>query len=69
MERLKLEIGGMTCGHCVKAVNGALAGLPGVTVERVEIGSAEVSYDPARTSEQAIVDAVADEGYEASRAA
>ncbi|HEU4631607.1 MAG TPA: cation transporter [Gemmatimonadaceae bacterium] len=65
MERLRLDIGGMSCQHCVAAVTKALRDLPGVAVDRVEIGRAEVAYDPARTSPQAIADAVNDEGYEA----
>jgi copper chaperone len=68
MERLRLAIDGMSCDHCVRAVRGALEGVPGTRVERVAIGEAELTYDPARTSPQALVDAVNDEGYEAVRA-
>jgi copper chaperone len=68
MERLQLDIVGMTCQHCVRAVTDALGQVPGVTVEEVAIGRAVVGYDPSATTEQAILDAVADEGYEASRA-
>jgi copper chaperone len=66
---LRLSIDGMSCDHCVNAVRGALARLPGVTVEHVEIGSASVLYDPTKISPDAIVDAVNDEGYTASKAA
>ncbi len=69
MERVNLTIEGMSCGHCVNAVSGALRQLAGVSVEKVAIGSAIVSYDPARTSVDQIIDAVNDEGYTASRAA
>jgi copper chaperone len=62
---LQLSIEGMSCHHCVNAVRGALGQLPGVTVEQVEIGSARVAYDPDRTTTQAILDAVQDEGYSA----
>ena len=68
MERLTLDIAGMTCQHCVNAVTKALSEVPGVTVERVAIGEAEVVYDPAATTERAVLDAVSDEGYEAVRA-
>jgi copper chaperone CopZ len=67
--RMRFEIDGMSCGHCVAAVRRALEQLPGVTVEHVEIGSATVSLDPARATPDAVVDAVADEGYAASLAA
>lgn len=68
MERLRLDITGMSCDHCVRAVREALAGVDGAQVESVEIGSATVTYDPARTSPDAIADAVSDEGYAAARA-
>jgi copper chaperone CopZ len=68
MERLELEIGGMSCQHCVNAVTKALSEVPGVTVERVAIGHAAVTYDPAETTPESVLDAVNDEGYEAHRA-
>lgn len=61
---LTLEIRGMSCGHCVKAVNSALSRMDGVTVDNVAIGSAAVTFDPARVSADAIEAAVRDEGYE-----
>lgn len=69
MERVNLTIEGMSCGHCVSAVSGALQQLSGVNVEQIAIGSATVSYDPAKTSVDQIIDAVNDEGYTAHRAA
>jgi copper chaperone len=63
MDRIKLKIEGMSCGHCVSAVDKALKGLDGVQVEQVAIGTATVSYDPAATSPERITRAVEDEGY------
>lgn len=68
MERLELAITGMTCDHCVRAVRDALGQVPSVRVKQVEIGRAVVAYDPAAATEDEIVDAVGDEGYEATRA-
>ena len=68
MERLDLAVEGMSCGHCVNAVTGALRQVPGVQVQEVTIGSAKVSYDPARATPEQIIDAVNDEGYTAYRA-
>lgn len=65
MEEMQLSIEGMSCDHCVRAVRSALSDIPGVEVKRVEVGAAEVAFDPARTSRAAIVDAVNDEGYTA----
>ncbi|MFL5562707.1 MAG: cation transporter [Gemmatimonadaceae bacterium] len=63
MDRMTMKIDGMSCGHCVAAVDKALQKLDGVKVEGVAIGKATVSYDPSKVSEDAIADAVADEGY------
>lgn len=65
MESLHLTIEGMTCSHCVRAVEGRLKKTPGVEVEDVKVGSADVRYDPARTSVEEIAEAIADEGYTA----
>ena len=65
MDGLGMRIKGMSCGHCVGAVRGALKKVDGVTVDEVKIGSATMSYDPARTSPAAIAQAIEDAGYEA----
>jgi copper chaperone len=64
MDRMTMKIEGMSCGHCVGAVTGALKSVEGVSVERVEIGSATLAYDPAATSADRIVQAIEDEGYQ-----
>lgn len=66
MEALHLTIEGMTCEHCVRAVDGRLRKTPGVEVDAVAIGSADVRYNPAVINEEQIADAIADEGYTAS---
>jgi copper chaperone len=65
MESLHLTIEGMTCSHCVRAVEGRLRKTAGVEVQDVQVGSADVRYDPARTSVDEIAEAIADEGYTA----
>lgn len=65
MERLQMEIQGMTCGHCVGAVKRVLAGLEGVAVTSVSVGRAEVSYDPAKAEAPEILAAVGEAGYPA----
>ena len=67
MDTVHLTIEGMTCQHCVRAVRGALEKLPDVEVESVDIGSATVRYDPQRVTDDAVADAIADEGYTAYR--
>jgi copper chaperone CopZ len=63
MERITVQIDGMSCGHCVAAVDRALRALPGVQVEQVDVGSATIAYDPASVSREGISDAVRAAGY------
>ena len=46
METYELSIDGISCGHCVARVTRALAGVRGVKVEQVSVGSARISIDP-----------------------
>ena len=64
MTRLSMKIEGMSCGHCVSAVREALGELPGVEVQQVTIGGAEVRYDPSTTTPERVAEAVRDAGYE-----
>lgn len=63
MDRMTMKIDGMSCGHCVSAVGKALAGLEGVQVEEVKVGTATIAFDPSATSESRITQAIEDEGY------
>jgi copper chaperone len=65
MTSLTLHIDGMSCGHCLNAVNEALAGVPGVEVVSVRIGRAEVRYDPAQAGPEQVAGALTDAGYPA----
>lgn len=65
MTRITMSIDGMTCGHCVGAVTRTLAALDGVQAEQVAVGTAVVTYDPARIAVDRILKAVTDEGYPA----
>jgi len=66
VQHLTLHIEGMSCGHCLNAVNRALAELPGVEVESVRMGRAELRYDEQQLNPARIEAAVADAGYRAS---
>ena len=66
MEHVTLHIEGMSCGHCLNAVNRALATLPGVEIESVQMGRATLRYDERTTSPEALEAAVADAGYRAT---
>ena len=66
MQHATLHIEGMSCGHCLNAVNRALAELPGVEIESVQIGRAEVRYDERTASPETLEAAVTDAGYRAT---
>lgn len=63
MTSLNLAIDGMSCGHCVMAVQKALRALDGVDVQQVQIGSASLQYDPAKRTVEEILESVRDAGY------
>jgi len=69
MDHVRLEIEGMSCGHCVASVRSALSGLAGVQVAEVRIGGATITLHPTQASVAALIDAVQDAGYEAREAA
>jgi copper chaperone len=67
-EARNLNIAGMTCGGCEKAVSAALASSPGVhKVEKVcfESGTAMVWVKADKNCEMSMVKAVADKGFKA----
>lgn len=66
MTTMHLDIEGMSCGHCVKAVREALTGVEGVEVRDVSIGSADIAVDERRAPRERILDAIADAGYQAT---
>ncbi len=65
--QLTLEVNGMTCEHCEKAVKGALETLEGVHGVEVHLksGKVDVSYDDAFVSKDLMKEAIEAQGYEA----
>ena len=66
MKIATLHIEGMSCGHCLHAVNRALSRLPGVSVDSIQIGRASVHYDESLVEPADIHQAVHDAGYRAT---
>ena len=69
MRDLTLFIEGMSCSHCLHAVNKALASVPGVEIGSVRIGRADLRYDESTVEPGRIVEAVSGAGYRATVAA
>lgn len=65
MERVILNVGGMSCSHCVNAVKNALGALDGISYVDVslEAKTVTVEYDAEKVSLENITDAIEDEGY------
>jgi len=59
-----MEIGGMTCGHCLMAVRNALEGMAGVQVDEVRIGKAVVRFDEGAVKPEDVDEAIRDVGYD-----
>jgi Cu+-exporting ATPase len=66
MRQAALHIEGMSCGHCLNAVNRALSAVPGVRIDAIRLGRADVSYDERITDPSQLEAAVADAGYRAT---
>ena len=64
-KKLLFDVRGMTCDNCVQHITKAVQELPGVTAVTVSLAtnSAEVEGDVA---ESAVIEAIEEEGYEAS---
>jgi copper chaperone CopZ len=66
MRQATLHIEGMSCGHCLNAVNRALSAIPGLRIDALRIGRADVSYDDTTTTTSDLETAVAEAGYRAT---
>ena len=66
MQTMTINIEGMSCDHCKKAVEAALQTLDGVCKAEVNLNtnSALISYEENKVAEEKIKDAVINAGYE-----
>jgi copper chaperone len=65
-ETTTLNVTGMTCGHCVKAVEesvGKLSGVENVKVD-LESSSVEIDYQSDKVDLKKITDTIEDQGYD-----
>lgn len=69
MKTITLSVRGMTCNNCVKHVGEALRGVAGVTRAEVDLAGARAVVDAADdVALDALLAALADDGYDASAA-
>lgn len=65
-ETLKLTVNGMHCGGCVTRVTAALNSVPGVKVNSVEVGLAQVAFDSVQATAPQILAAIERIGFSAT---
>lgn len=65
VKTVTLDVQGMTCSMCTVTVRKSLQKVSGVKSVKVDLdkNTATVSYDPAKTGPEALVQATADAGY------
>ena len=66
MKHTTLKVQGMTCQHCVKAIEKSVGKLAGVTEVAVNWANAQVDvhFDERQSDEAAIKAVIQEEGYE-----
>lgn len=66
MTTTTLSVKGMTCNHCVQAVEGALTELSGVERALVDLkaNSVTVQFDDSIVTVEKMTEAIEDQGYD-----
>ena len=66
MENVTLNVQGMSCGHCVKAVETSVGALAGVQEVNVDLAQAKVTvaFDEATVSVDQIKETIDEQGYD-----
>lgn len=66
MEKVTLNVKGMSCNHCVKAVEGSVGALNGVSSVKVDLKDAKVNveFNPNEVSLNQIKETIDDQGYD-----
>lgn len=64
MTTITLNVEGMSCGHCVNSVEGAMKELGATGKVDLAAKTVTVSYDESKLTLDAIKEAIDDQGYE-----
>jgi copper chaperone len=66
MEQVTLNVKGMSCGHCVNAVESNVGDLTGVSKVKVHLdaGKVEVEFNENEVTLAKIKDVIDDQGYD-----
>lgn len=66
MQKIILDVEGMSCSHCENRVKNAVDALSGVSSVDVSLSEKTVSieFDPSAVTEKQVKDAIEEQGYE-----
>ncbi|MDF1511036.1 copper chaperone CopZ [Robertmurraya sp. DFI.2.37] len=66
MEKVTINVQGMSCGHCVKSVEGSVGKLNGVFEVKVHLenGTVDVEFDSNKVTLETIKETIDDQGYD-----
>lgn len=66
MEKITLQVQGMSCGHCVNSIEGSVGNLNGVKSVKVNLnaGTVDVEFDADTLSLDDIKNEIEEQGYD-----
>jgi len=64
MKTISLSVSGMSCGHCVSAIENALKEINVESQVDLASGTVQVSFDESKQSLATIQETIEDQGYE-----
>lgn len=64
MANITLKVEGMSCGHCVKSIEKALNNIGASGKVDLSAKKVEVQFDQSRLSQEAIKEAIEEQGYD-----
>ncbi len=64
MQNVKLNVKGMSCGHCVNSVQGALTAVGATGQVDLKSNTVDIEYDESKLSLESIKEAIEEQGYE-----
>ncbi len=64
MDKLRFQVPGMSCGHCVEAISTAVGQVEGVSAVDVDLAAKQVEVQGEGLADAPVEKAINDAGYE-----
>jgi len=64
MQNVILKVQGMSCGHCVNSIEGAVKKLSAIAKVNLAAATVAVEYDESKITLDAIKETIEDQGYD-----